>query len=87
MDITIQFVTVQSMFSVYTFLSHRGVARIFQRGAHTVSNIIVKAFSPRNIIGCFLKKELQRGSRFPLYKAQLENPLVHCSLIASGLNT
>ena len=43
----------------------RGVARIFQRGGgggHTVSNIIVMAFSPRNIIGCLLKKKgLQRG--------------------------
>ena len=42
----------------------RGVARIFQRGgggSHTVSNIIVMAFSPRNIIGCFLKKGLQGG--------------------------
>ena len=41
----------------------RGVARIFQRGGggHTVSNIIVMASSPRNIVGCFLKKGLQRG--------------------------
>ena len=39
----------------------RGVARIFQRGGVTVSNIIVMAFSPRNIIGCFLKKGLQSG--------------------------
>ena len=40
----------------------RGVARIFQRGGHTVSDISVMAFSPRNIIGCFLKnKGLQRG--------------------------
>ena len=45
----------------------RGVARIFQRGGHTVSNIIVMAFSPRNIVGCFLKKCLHRGggSRAP----------------------
>ena len=42
----------------------RGVARIFQRGGgggHTVSSLIVMAFSPRNIIGCFLKKGLQMG--------------------------
>ena len=39
----------------------RGVARIFQRGAHTVSNIMVMAFSPRNIVGCFLKKRLTKG--------------------------
>ena len=28
---------------------------------HTVSNIIVMAFSPRNIIGCFLKKKSYKG--------------------------
>ena len=39
----------------------RGVARIFRSGGHTVSNIIVMAFSPRNIVGCLLKKGLQRG--------------------------
>ena len=39
----------------------RGVARIFQRGGHTVSNIIVMAFLPQNIVGCLLKKSLQRG--------------------------
>ena len=26
-----------------------------------MSNIIVMAFSPRNIVGCFLKKGLQKG--------------------------
>ena len=47
-----------------SFIRYKGVARIFQRGGggcHTVSNIIVMAFSPRDIIGCFLKKGLQRG--------------------------
>ena len=45
---------------------NRGVARIFQMGGgHTVSNIIVMAFSPRNIEGCLLKKGLQGGSRAP----------------------
>ena len=39
----------------------RGVARIFQRGGHTGSNNIVMAFSPPNIVGCLLKKGLQRG--------------------------
>ena len=40
----------------------RGVARIFQRGGHTVSNIVM-AFSPRNIVHLVvcLKKGLQRG--------------------------
>ena len=39
----------------------RGVARIFQRGGHTVSNIIVMAFSPWNIAGFLLKKRLTKG--------------------------
>ena len=39
----------------------RGVARIFQRGGHTLSNIIVMVFLPRNIVCCLLKKGLQRG--------------------------
>ena len=36
-------------------------------GGHTGSNNIVMAFSPRNIVGCLLKKGLQRGggSRAP----------------------
>ena len=40
----------------------RGAARSFQRGGgggHTVSNHIVMAFSPRNIVGCLLKKGLK----------------------------
>ena len=44
---------------------YRGVAKMFRRGGggrgHTVSNIIVMAFSPRNIVGYLLKKGLQRG--------------------------
>ena len=50
------------MYLEISIIGHcRGVARIFQRGGHTVSNIIVMAFSPRNIIGCFLKKRLTKG--------------------------
>ena len=30
-------------------------------GGHTGSNNIVMAFSPRNIVGCLLKKDLQGG--------------------------
>ena len=39
----------------------------FSNGDHAVSNIIVMAFSPRNIVGVLLKKGLQRGggSRAP----------------------
>ena len=52
----------------------RGVARIFQRGRHTVSNIIVMVFSPRNIVGCLLKKGFQRGGhRHP--RTPLATPL------------
>ena len=39
----------------------RGVARIFRRGGHTVSNIIVMVFPPRNIVGCLLKKVHKGG--------------------------
>ena len=42
----------------------RGVARIFQRGGgggHTVSNIIVMAFSSRNAVGCLLNKRFTKG--------------------------
>ena len=47
-------------------MSFRGVARIFQRGGHTGSNNIVMAFSPRNTVGCMLKKRLTKGgSRAP----------------------
>ena len=58
-------VAIRNMTEYNSFCrSVRGVARIFQRGGgggHTVSNIIVMAFSPRNIVGCLLKKGLQRG--------------------------
>ena len=34
-------------------------------GGHTVSNIIVMAFSLRNIVGCFLKKRLTQAPQDP----------------------
>ena len=43
-----------TVFPVPQQLKSRGIARIFQRGGHTVSNIIVMAFSPRNIVQCRL---------------------------------
>ena len=45
----------------------QGRSQDFSKGwGHTVLNIIVMAFSPRNIIGCFLKKRLTKGrSRAP----------------------
>ena len=41
--------------------SSQGRSQDFSKGGHTVPNIIVMAFSPRNIVGCLLKKGLQRG--------------------------
>ena len=61
----------------------RGLARIFQRGSHTVSNIIVMAFSPRNIVGCLLKNGLQSGGHgHP--RTPLATPLV-LLLILDGM--
>ena len=63
----------------------RGVARIFQRGGggHTVSNIIVMAFSPRNIVGCLLEKGLTKGgSRAPQDPPRYTLGLsIHCSMV------
>ena len=69
----------------YEQSGHRGVARIFQRGGHTVSNIIVMAFLPRNIVGCLLKKGLQRGGHgHP--RTPLATPLGHtCTCMADFL--
>ena len=39
----------------------QGRSQDFSQGGHTGSNNIVMAFSPRNIVGCLLKKSLQRG--------------------------
>ena len=39
----------------------QGRSQDFSKGGHTVSNIIVMACSPRNIVDCLLKKDLQRG--------------------------
>ena len=39
----------------------QGRSQDFSKGGHTVSKIIVMVFSPRNIVGCLLKKGLQRG--------------------------
>ena len=38
-----------------------GRSQDFSKGGHTVSNIIVMAFSPRNIVGCLLKKTFTKG--------------------------
>ena len=39
----------------------QGRSQDISKGGHPVSNIIVMAFSPRNIVGCFLKKRLTKG--------------------------
>ena len=67
-------------------IQHRGVARIYQRGGggHTVSNIIVMAFSPRNIVGCLLKKRLTKGGGHGLPRTPLATPLQHRSTQYTG---
>ena len=43
---------------------HLGRSQEFSKGGgggHTGSNNIVMAFSPRNIVGCLLKKRLTKG--------------------------
>ena len=57
-------------------LSLQGRSQDFSKGGggHTVSNIIVMAFSPRNIVGCLLKKGLQMevtGTTGPLFATPL----------------
>ena len=44
-------------------------------GGHTVSNIIVMAFSPRNIVGCLLRKVLQREGGHGHPRTPLATPL------------
>ena len=39
----------------------QGRSQDFSKRGHTVSNITIMVFSPRNIVGCFLKIALQRG--------------------------
>ena len=43
----------------------QGRSQDFSKGGHTESNIIVMAFSPRNIVGCFLTKGGSRASQDP----------------------
>ena len=42
-------------------LTVQGRSQDFSKGGYPGSNNIVMAFSPRNIVGCLLKKGLQRG--------------------------
>ena len=62
-------------------LTSSGVARIFQRGGGSHwSNNIVMTFSPRNIVGCLLKKRLTKGGhghpRTPPSYALAEPPTI-----------
>ena len=47
--------------SQYEMAGTQGRSQDFLKRGHTVSNIIVMAFSPRNIVGCLLKKRLAKG--------------------------
>ena len=52
----------------YELNNNQGHSQDFSKGgAHTGSNNIVMAFSPRNIVGCLLKKRFTKGggSRAP----------------------
>ena len=62
----------------------QGRSQDFSKGwrRHTVSNIIIMAFSPRNIVGCLLKKGLQReGHGYP--RTPLATPLILLRFILS----
>ena len=46
----------------YELNNNQGHSQDFSKGgAHTGSNNIVMAFSPRNIVGCLLKKRFTKG--------------------------
>ena len=68
---------------------YMGVARIFQREGHTVSNRGYSRFRNLNIVGCLRKKRLTKGggggSREPQDPPPLATPLVYKTYtLASG---
>ena len=67
-------------------MTDRGVAKIFQRGGggHTGSNNIVMAFSPRNIVGCLLKKRFTKGGGHRHPRTPLATPLTDGSQTQLG---
>ena len=75
---------------VFLNVLYRGRSQNFSKGGggHTVSNIIVLAFSPRNIVSCFLKKSLTKGgSRAPQDPPSLRPcllTLVSCFVLVVG---
>ena len=48
-------------YHIKVLLGVQGRSQDFSKGGHTGSNNIVMAFSPRNIVGCLLKKRLTKG--------------------------
>ena len=58
---------LKEMLRVIESQGNQGRSQDFSKGGggHTVSNIIVMAFSSRNIIGCLLKEAYKGGSRAP----------------------
>ena len=58
-------------YSIKTYVKSQGRSQDFSKGGggHTGSNNLVMAFSPRNIVGCLLKKKTLKkgggGSRAP----------------------
>ena len=60
----------------------QGRSQDFSKGGdHTVSNIIVMAFSPRNIVGCFLKQSLTKGGGSRAPQDPLATPLCKLKLL------
>ena len=55
----------------------QGRSQDFSKGGHTGSNNIVMAFSPRNIVGCFLKKRLTKGGSQGHPRTPLATPLLN----------
>ena len=52
-----------------------GVARIFQRGGHTLSNRVYSRFRNLNIVGCLSKKRLTKGASRAPQDPTLATPL------------
>ena len=60
----------------HNLFNDQGRSQDFSKGGHTGSNNIVMAFSPRNIVGCLLKKKgLQRGGGHGHPRTPLATPL------------
>ena len=60
-----------------------GVARIFQRRGHTLSNRVYSPFRNQNIVGCLSKKRLTKGGSWAP-QDPLAMPLRPIKLIREG---